>query len=383
MADGFSLLLWDLDRKAAVDLKIYHRWVQQWFAGLPLYTGPKPADYPPASFALLWPLLGWPELELARWLWAIASAAALSWLVWLAVRYSGATTALERAFVALLPLVMNATRNCLANGQLVVLLLPMLLTATVLLGPGRRGTSSRLLAALLFLPTLVKPTVSAPFFWLLPVLGRAVWPAALVVGGYAGLALVAASFQAPGVIALHRDWLSSASLRIAGDGVQGGYGNLHNLVVHLGWSGSVIPAASLLLVLGLGAWLHRHRDADPWLLTAVTAVVARLWAHHWLYDDLLILVAILALFRIVKLGPHPDGRDAAAAALLAVVTFVMIPDRPLSWPAPWSDLFKAGRTTLWLAVLAFLMIVAGRTTRRVPDAVESPGDVPDAQPSRP
>ena len=33
-----------------------------WFAGLPVYGSLEHADYPPASYAILWPALGWLDL---------------------------------------------------------------------------------------------------------------------------------------------------------------------------------------------------------------------------------------------------------------------------------------------------------------------------------
>ena len=65
----------------AIDLRIYHRLVEQWFAGTPVYRNIGSAIHPPATYLLLWPLLGWLPVQAARWFWAATAAAALAWLI--------------------------------------------------------------------------------------------------------------------------------------------------------------------------------------------------------------------------------------------------------------------------------------------------------------
>jgi len=75
---GLGSLVIDSDgRPNAIDLKSRHDEVQRWFSGKPVYGGVR-ATYPPQSFVLLWPFLGWMTLSAARWLWAIPA-----WLHWL------------------------------------------------------------------------------------------------------------------------------------------------------------------------------------------------------------------------------------------------------------------------------------------------------------
>jgi hypothetical protein len=45
----------------------------------------------------------------------------------------------------------------------------------------------------------------------------------------------------------------------------------------------------------------------------VTALVARFWTHHLEYDDLLILLPLVTLFRLATL--RPSGRDHALYAM--------------------------------------------------------------------
>jgi hypothetical protein len=50
---------WRTTPTGAIDLKILHRLVQLWFVGQPVYPELPGALYPPASYAMLWPFLGW------------------------------------------------------------------------------------------------------------------------------------------------------------------------------------------------------------------------------------------------------------------------------------------------------------------------------------
>ena len=133
LAKAFSVLLWGTGPDDAIDLKLRHLEVHRWFASMPVYSKLHFAVYPPATYPILWPVLGWLEITTARWLWPAAEAVALIWLACLVVRKSEANTAVERAFVALLPLSMYATAATIRNGQLIVYLLPLLLAGLLLL----------------------------------------------------------------------------------------------------------------------------------------------------------------------------------------------------------------------------------------------------------
>src|SRR2546422_11175922 len=97
---------------------MFHSMVARWFAGVPIYEGIHYGDYPPASYPLLWPLLGWLAVPPARWLWAALSAALLAWVIAICGRGSEATTSAGRRLGALLPLAMYATNVAIGNGQI-------------------------------------------------------------------------------------------------------------------------------------------------------------------------------------------------------------------------------------------------------------------------
>jgi hypothetical protein len=343
-------LLWAPPRSNAVDLSLRHLEVHTWLAGRPVYREQKTAIYPPATYVMLWPFVGWLDLAPARWLWAVTALSALACLAYFAIRGSGATTPLERALAALLAIGMNAAGMAVGNGQLMLHVLVPLIAAVFLLRrePVRLGRD--IVAAFLLLFSLVKPSISVPFFPLVLLWGR-VRVLLLVAAGYAALTLTAAWFQPGGVLVLFSDWIKRGLAGTAGYG----YANLHSWLEAVGLQRWDLPASFLALA-ALSAWVYRRRRADAWLLIGVTAVVARLWMYHQLYDDVLILLPMIALFRIAKRRASPDDRDLLAGVLLAVtIAAMLIPTRFGLVHSPWQPLFSGVHTVVWLSVLIFLL----------------------------
>ena len=347
--------IWPSSPTGAVDLKLRHEEVHHWFTGKPVYGEGKPAAYPPASYVILWPLLGWLAVTPARWLWAATTVAALGWLVWLIVRESGADTLLERVFVALIPFSMYATGAAIGNGQLIVHFLPMLVTGLLLLRRNQRRWHEDLWVAALVLMAMVKPSVSAPFFWIVLFVPGRLRPALLVALGYVTLTCFAASFQAPGLLPVLRDWTTRALEVSAWESLNRSNINLHSWSAALGLEEWNAPA-SLLMLTALGLWTYRHRHADLWLLLGVAALVARFWTYHRWYDDLLILLPMIALFRIAKRDLPTDSGGAVARALLAITILTMLaPGGLYLFPPPWNSVYVAAQTIVWIVVLIFLL----------------------------
>ena len=65
--------IWPTSPSGAIDLKLMHQLVHEWFAGRRVYGELKTAVYPPATYVLLWPLVGWLDVGPARWLWGLTS----------------------------------------------------------------------------------------------------------------------------------------------------------------------------------------------------------------------------------------------------------------------------------------------------------------------
>jgi hypothetical protein len=380
LGDELLRLVWRSGSTAAIDLKQRYDEVQAWFSGVPAYhVLSSSAAYPPATYPLLWPFMGWTSFATARVLWAVTSALALAWTAFLVSRESGAATRLERAFVVLTLLAVNQTGVALGNGQLILHVLPVLLTGILLIQRGSGTWREDLLAAVCLIFALVKVTITVPFLWLAIIVSgaeqRRSWrlrPAILVTVGYVALTLFAASFQPGTVWQQTREWLTIAEALSR----RAGYGNMHSWLTEIGMERLMFPA-SVVLLLGLGAWLDRYRRADIWVRLGVAAMVARFWTYHRLYDDVIVVVALVAVTRRLlkgeaegrarrteapRLGKLTSVPDELLPAMLLGVTilFMLLPARLGIAPAPWYVVFNEGHTLTWLAVLAYLMYEAHR-----------------------
>ncbi len=342
--------IWPTSPRGAIDLGLRHLEVHRWFAGLPVYGTLRNAVYPPASYAILWPLLGWVSFEQARALWAATTLVALAWLIHLLVREGGARTSLERTFVALMPLAVYATGAAIGNGQLVVHLLPALLTG-LLWCQRHSALRWRVAGAALLVLSLVKPSVSLPFLWVVLFATGGVGLSLFISACYLALTFLAASLQPGSVVQLLGEWMLGSLTELSQMGVP----TLHTLLEAFGL-GHLRTLGSVLLLAGLGLWTYRHRRVSPWLLMSVAALVSRFWMYHGWYDDLVLLVPMVALFQISHRGPYPDGRDVVAGVLLGVTMLLSLaPGGRYLFPAPWDGLYAAGQLVVWGAVSLLLL----------------------------
>jgi hypothetical protein len=340
----------------AIDLKLRHEEVALWFAGHPVYGAVSRITYPPATYALLWPFMGWLDVTGARWLWAVTSLIALVWLAAVSLRAiaDASTTRLDRTFVVVMMLSLNAVGVTIGNGQLILHILPALLAAILLM---RRadGAWSDALAALCLIAGAAKPTVAGPFLWVALFASRRWQPIVFAAAGYGALTWLAATFQVGSVVGLVRDWLAQNRPDIAG-----GYGDIQSALVNTRFVAAAMPAAIVVFV-AHGIWAYRHRRADLWIQLGVAALVARLWAYHRVYDDVLIFVPMLALFRIARLERTDDGRDLIAGIVLALgVVAMALPARLETSASPWPWLFVGGHVMMWGAMLVVLMRAAAQ-----------------------
>ena len=365
LTEGFHALLVANDPHAAMDLLSRRAEVRAWFSGEPVYGHIESARYPPATYAMLWPLLAWTTPMAARYLWAVVLIASSVALIALLLRAAEARSVETRTLVVLTVASSQALSYSLAVGQLTVPTVALALAGVVLACRRPSSAVRQAGAALLLLSALVKPTLTAPLFWV--ALLAAANPAAGLAagGGYAVVTLVAARFQALPLPALIDAWL--AANRTAGN--SRGYGNLESWLRGSGVD-SWIPAVSLLLLAALGGWMWRHRSRDPWWLMAVCAVVARVWTYHQLYDDILVLVPMAYLLRIVGDETHsPRRRVAAGAALLFAWVLFIAPARFLLLPITAEGVLDGLRTASWLLMLGVVLAV-GKPSRR-PGEIES------------
>jgi hypothetical protein len=213
----------------------------------------------------------------------------------------------------------------------------------------------------LFLLALVKPTLAAPFFWLVLFVPGRLRPGLLVVAGYIALTVVGAAFQEGGTLAVIRDWLSEGGPR---DGFLESHANLHVWLTHAGLPSWRIPA-SLAVLAAFGLWVHASRRADPWVLVGAAALVSRMWAYHRSYDDLLALVAMAALVRVATRSPASRTRVLVGAVATIIWLFALLPltfFRPIM---PWGigKLVWGTQIAVWLVALGILLYRPGGVQR--------------------
>ena len=363
LAYEFWRLLFQTGSWGAVDLKLRHEETHAWFAGQQVYSEFVTASYPPASSILLWPFLGWTTFPLARWIWAATTVLALAWLTKIFLKESRAQSRQERLLIALCPFAAYATGATIGNGQIMVHILPCLVMACLMLDRKTRRGANGVAAVLLFLFALVKPTVAAPFFWIFLFTARRLWPSLLVVSGYAGLTLWAAAFQERSVLQLMMDWLVNSATALSGIAIQYSNGNIHSVLVWLG-KGDWTTAASLIMLAALGIWTCRFRETDIWILLGVAALVSRLYTYHGWYDDALILLPMISVFRISK-APVVSLKTRTTAAILFAVclVFMIAPGGLYLLPPPLNRVYVAVQVCIWLTMLVFLLNFARHSQR--------------------
>jgi hypothetical protein len=271
------------------------------------------------------------------------------------------------AFVALLVLPLGATQITVWIGQLGLHVVAALIGATALLAGtkprGREadpGPAVDVAAAALLTVSLVKPTLSVPVVvTILLITGR--WRPWLLTGlFYSAASLVAAAFQDASLAALIQMWLGREDvMQLALGSV-----NTHLWLDWLGVDGSLL-AASVIWLIALVSWTWRRRQADPWLLVAVAALVGRLWIHHRAFDDVLLIITLVVLYRVATYAPEARGAVKVAAAVLVALMYAL-GHAPYAWlsgesPARWLTT-EVGRTAAWLTALGFMVWWTDRVT---------------------
>jgi hypothetical protein len=343
----FRRLLWVPGRNGATDLQLFQRAIAEWFSGKPLTQ----MTYPPASYVMLWPLLGWLSLTPARWFWAATSVVAVATTVLMTLRLSGAKTNWERWFVALLLLSISGTAVTIGNAQVILHILPALLAALLMLEPEHRGLSEDIIAAALLTWVLLKPSVTAPFLWIFLFRWKHWRPVLLVFVIYAVLTLVAAAFRNESLPVLFETFFRTAYLIVIRFP---GTRNVHALLCDVGLE-KWISLASGVIFAALGVWTFFYRHADRWILVGVAALVARMWTYHLVYDDVLIFLPELALFRIAKQSLSSSERTVAGLLLGLTALAMLCPGWLLEEPQPRSWIWNSSHVILWSAVLLYLV----------------------------
>lgn len=351
----------------ATDIKNFHNQATVWYSGQDIYATVANANYPPASYPIIY-LIYFLDNDLNRWVWCVHGAIILGLLIGMCVRESGADSKEERVCVALLPLAMFTTGVAFGNGQLTIQALAASTAAILLLYRSRGRIAWQLAAAGCMLFSLVKPNLTAPFFWIFLIVPHRKQAAIFVLIGYALLTLLGASFQ-PGSLT---DQIMTFIAKSKVVSEQHGYGDVPLWLTKLGLSNLITPFM-LIGLAGMGMWVWANRNADRWLLYGGLAIMARLWSYHQLYDDLLNLFAFIALIRLAKgIGNEGKPDELAWIVILIALTTLPGPATPLRFWRGWMSLALAGWNTAVRLLMLLVIILRAREQQRRSQSISGP-----------
>jgi Glycosyltransferase family 87 len=311
--------------------------------------------YPPFAAALFTPLAAMPAV-LARFLWELASVAALAWACVLTLRLAGyrPTRAVTAAMVEG-SLLLEPMYHTLYLGQVNLLLLALVLNDVWLAARGKRaGIGIGIAAAIKLTPAI---------FIVLFLLTRRTRDAVMAAATFAGCAMIGYLVD-PAASRLYWTRLFYDTARVSASYIsnQSPFGALARILGGAGHVGSwyfVIPL--ILGVAGLAAAAILGRRGD-WLgAAAVTGTTSVLvspisWTHHWVW----VLPALVVLLRAGK-----AGRVAAACGyglfVLAPMWFTPRSGQPLEYGFHW--LLTLTANCFLVAGLVFLGYMFARAVR--------------------
>jgi hypothetical protein len=352
----FWRLLLDHNRNGAIDLRIIYESVDLWFKGEALSE----IIHLPATYAIIWPLTGWLSFESARWLWAALYAVSIVWLFRIVLAETGIKNREESLFAALFILSIYPTGITIGNGQVILFLLPCILTAVLMESERDISIIKDVILSLLFLFSSLKITVTAPFFLIALITQRAIRPLAIAACGYLILTYIAISYRDVGLVETLQIWLHDSPAAA----LRGGYANIHIWLKYFGLERLMFPA-SFVIIAAFSVWLFKFRKIDIWIQLGVAAIVARIWTYHRLYDDILIIIPMITIFRITRTRRFSENESLAADFLLLISWLGLLsPGTFLQLQPPLGTIFRTGQTFIWLSMLVFLLYCSykGRRT---------------------
>lgn len=345
------------DGIGAFDLALRHRGAVAWMNTPDFYGQVGGSVYPPASNIMLWALMGWLNWHTTHWVWLVAMAMGLIALAWISARQSLLSDPLAKLCFVLVIFAGYSASTTILVGQLSIHLVLLLILVGIRLDNSPRTWGHDLITSILLVAALVKPTTSAPFFWLAVFVPGRFRIAVLTALLYTVVAFVASVPRPENVWHLHVQWIQMAgswSVDV------GGYVHLHRLLVGIGLADYRVIASLLGLAL-FGAWVYVHRSAGIWPLLGVTAIFSRLWIYHRVYDDLILLLPMIALCRIFQTARTKKESGLLPALLLGANGFCLLaPSGILRWDSLLSRAFEASIGTIWICTALFLGAVARR-----------------------
>lgn len=364
ISDEFFRLVLSDSGNAAIDLKGLKRGINLWFSNRPIVAELRSAVYPPTSYAMLWPFIGWIDFSTARVVMAISFIPSLMLTAYLFLKNSLAKNTEELFVAALIPLSMNAVGVTIGNGQLGLHVLLLFVFAILLLKQKEVSFAKEILISIMILISLIKPSVTAPFLWILFIVYPNRRVIILTIFSYALLTLAAFYFRETNlqeVVSVVSDTLNNIRWGTIVGTSHEGYANLHSLLAYLGLERLNLIASGIFFII-FGFWVYLNKKVDIWLILAVTAIFSRLWMYHRVYDDILLIVPMITLFRLVKLEHLNIGIKQISLILLIITTVSMIAPARLQLLAPWSYFFVWGHIIVWFVLLFWFLFLIRRTS---------------------
>ncbi len=372
----FHRLLFSTGKLGAIDLIQRYEEVKIWFSGEHVYSILNSAVYPPASYLIMWPFMGFDSWELVRWIWAISSIIFLAIFIKIILKDNSINSPLSKTFWTLFIIAHYSTGITIGNGQFTIHLMAAFVACITLISSRQSEWNKSILGGLLAALSLIKPTVALPFMWLVLFIPNNIYPALATVLIYIFIAIVASSFQQQGIFELHLDWFSlgmegaswsSKSSIVNYDsnlllGKDIGYGDIHSLLGAVDMSNLALPVSLIILAL-LGLWIYFHRHCNIWLLMGVTAIISRIWTYHRVYDDMLIILAIFAVLSILRNKINLEREKLGRFLLVTLIISSLVPASLRLLPSPWDLFFKLGQLTLWMSTLLYLVNSASKEKR--------------------
>lgn len=96
-----------------------------------------------------------------------------------------------------------------------------------------------------------------------------------------------------------------------------------------------------------------------WLLLGVTAIVSRVWTYHRLYDDLLLMIPMIALYRVCCSPMLSAAAKRISGLLLLLLGLGLLgPGTLLRAATSVGDVYRAGQVVLWLSAMLFFVYLA-------------------------
>lgn len=382
----FHRLLVSDSELGAIDLIQRYEEIRAWFSGNPVYGFLDSAVYPPASYLIMWPFMGYESWTVTRWIWAISSIALLIFLIQRLLSAQSISTPLNKLFWSLFICAHYATGITIGNGQLTIHIMAVLMAALAFLTSRQQSWPTYLWVGLFAALSLIKPTVTLPFMWLVLFIPRTIYPALFTGVIYGLMAIVASTFQEGGLFQLHLTWFSQGvsgavwsstvssdegvsdllGSNILGQGVSNfsnllggdvGYADIHSILGAFGMGQWAMPSSLTILFL-TGIWMYFYRHCSVWSLMGVAAIISRIWTYHRVYDDMLIIFAIFAVIAIIRQESYSAYPSTGKVLLVLLVVASLVPSSLRLLPFPLNLGFTMGQFLVWIATLLYLLISA-------------------------